>query len=448
MFKLSSFLSGGNERTILVKKNVVFSFILQGVSILCSFLLVPLTLNYLKADEYGVWLTLNSIITWFNVCEIGIGMGLKNKLAESLAVGDYALGKRYVSVTYVVLTLIMAIFVVVFLIVNHFLDWCKILNIHTISSESLSVVVIVVVAFFSINFIVKTIGVILSADQRISYSSLMGVLGSLLSLLIIWVLTKVTSPSLLNVALVFSAAPVLVLIIGSIILFRGRYKNIKPDWRLFDWESAKQLVGLSITFFILQVSSIIVFTTSNIIITQTIGPEEVSTYNICFKYFNIITLAFNLVLGPMWPAYTNAYTLGDMAWISNGIRKSKQIWALLSIGAVIMLAISPIVYKLWIGNSVQIPFYLSLAMTIYVIIGNWNNIFAQMLAGVGKIRLSIINSLFNAIIFIPLSIVLSKSMGVVGVTIAMTLTIFTSTIWQPIQSYKIIHNTARGLWNK
>ena len=446
--KILALLNGGSERSVLVKKNVLLSFILQGLSVLCSFLLVPLTLNYLKADEYGVWLTLNSIITWINVCDIGIGMGLKNKLAEALAHEDYELGKRYVSVTYIVLTLIMAVFFAVFIIVNHFLDWCNILNIHSITSEELSIVVIVVVSFFCINFIIKTIGVILAADQRIAFSSLMGVIGSVISLLVIWILTKVTEPSLMKVACVFSAVPVAVMLGGSFILFRGRYSRIKPDRKLFDWASAKELVNLSITFFILQVAGIITFTTANIIITQTIGPEEVTVYNICFKYFNIITLAFNLVLGPMWPAYTNAYALGDLSWIKSGLKKSRLIWALLSGAALIMLACSPIVYKIWIGDSVQIPFALSLVMAIYVIVGNWNNIFAQMLAGVGKIRLSIINSILNALVFIPLSIYMSRKLGVMGVTLAMLLTILTSTIWQPIQSYKIANNTAKGLWDK
>ena len=448
MVNLISLIKGGSERTVLVKKNILCSFFLQGISIICSFLLVPITLGYLKAEEYGVWLTLNSIITWFNVCDIGIGMGLKNKLAKALAVGDFELGKRYISATYVVLSLIIILFFLIFILVNHFLDWCNILNISSLSSEELSIVVIIVVSFFCINFITKTIGVILAADQRVSISSLIGVAGSVLSLAIIWILTKVTTPSLFNVAIVFSISPIVASSIGSLILFNGRYKRIRPSLKLFNWTYAKELVSLSLAFFILQIASIIVFTTSNIILTHTIGPKEVTVYNICFKYFNIITLVFNLILAPMWPAYTNAYALGDYCWMKNGIKKSTFIWGLLSLGAIIMLLCSPIVYKIWLGDTVFIPFNLSLAMAVYVIIGNWNNIFAQMLAGVGKIRLSIINSIFNAAIFIPLGICLSKSMGVVGITIAMTVTILTSTFWQPIQSLKIINNSAKGIWNK
>ena len=136
MIKAFSLLNKGSERSNLVKKNIIFSFVLRGISVLCSLILVPLTLNYLSADQYGVWLTLNSIVTWFGVCEIGIGMGLKNKLGEALALKDYELGKTYVSLTYALLSIIMIVFFCVFLIVAYFLDWNKILNIHSLSNSS------------------------------------------------------------------------------------------------------------------------------------------------------------------------------------------------------------------------------------------------------------------------------------------------------------------------
>ena len=448
MFFLYKILNRGSERSVLVKKNIFLSFILQGVSIICSFLMLPITLHYLKSEEYGVWLTISSIITWFNVCDIGIGMGLKNKLGEALALKDYELGKKYVSVTYAIFSIIMIGFLAIFIPINYFLNWNSILNITTLNNSELASIVLIVVVFFCLNFIVKIIGIILAANQRLSVGSLMGVISSILSLIIIWIITITVSPSLKIVALVFSSVPFLVSFAGSIYLFNGRYNKIKPNIHSVDFTYARNLVGLSMKFFILQVSSIIVFATANMIITQTIGPKDVTIYNICFKYFNIVTLAFNLLLGPMWPAYTNAYALGDFKWMSNGIKRTQLIWLLSSAGTIILLMISPFVFKVWIGNEVTIPINLSIAMAVYVIISNWNNIYAQMLAGVGKVRLSIINSTFNALIFIPLCFVLSKTYGVMGVTIAMTLTILTSTFWQPIQSLKIIKGTADGIWNK
>lgn len=411
-------------------------------------MLVPLTLNYLSADQYGVWLTLNSIVTWFNVCEIGIGMGLKNRLGEALAVKDYELGKKYVSLTYVLLALITLVFFSIFLVAAFLLDWNKILNIETLSNCQLIEFVIIVVFFFCLSFILKTMSIILEADQRVSYSSFMSVIGTIVILAVIWIMTKTMEPSLSRVAFVFCSIPVFITIMGSIYFFSGRYRMIKPSFNNIDFSYAKNLIGLSLNFFILQVSSIVVFTTSNFIITQTIGPYDVTVYNICFKYFNIITLFFGLILSPMWPAYTNAFALGDIGWIKRGLKKFVLIWIGASLVTLLLLVCSPIFYKLWVGDSVFIPFSLSVVMAIYIVISTWNNIFAQMLAGVGKIRLSIINSVLNAIIFVPICIYLIKTFGIIGVPLAMTVTILTSTFWQPVQCYKIVNRTAKGIWNK
>lgn len=443
-----SFINKGSERYVLLKKNVIFSLFLRGISILCSLILVPLTLNYLSADQYGVWLTLNSIVTWFNVCEIGIGMGLKNKLGEAFALKDYELGKKYVSLTYALLSMIMLVFFVLFLFVAYFLDWNKILNIQSLANSKLLEFVIIVVFFFCLSFILKTLSIVLEADQRVSYSSFMNVIGTLFILLFIWIMTRTMEPSLSRVAFVFCSVPVFITTIGSIYFYYTRYKKIRPSLKSIDFSYANNLIGLSLSFFILQVSSIVVFTTSNMIITQTIGPHDVTVYNICFKYFNVITMFFGLILAPMWPAYTNAFALGDLVWIKKGIKRFVLVWIAASIITLLMLTLSPFAYKLWIGDAVSIPFTLSIAITIYIIVSTWNNIFAQMLAGVGKIRLSIINSILNAIIFVPLCIYLCKNYGIIGAPLSMTITILTSTFWQPVQCLKIVNKTAKGIWNK
>lgn len=99
-------------------------------------------------------------------------------------------------------------------------------------------------------------------------------------------------------------------------------------------------------------------------------------------------------------------------------------------------------------KSVQIPTSLSYIMGIYTIITNWNNIFSQMLAGVGKIRLSLLNSTFNAIIFIPLALYMGELFGIVGITLAMCIVLLTSSFWQPVQCWKIINQKATGLWDR
>ena len=80
-----------------LKKNAIASLLIKGGSVLVGFMLVPITLNYLDQTRYGLWVTITSFLTWFTFFEIGLGSGLKNKLAEAVAKENYELGRTFVS---------------------------------------------------------------------------------------------------------------------------------------------------------------------------------------------------------------------------------------------------------------------------------------------------------------------------------------------------------------
>src|ERR1700761_9345113 len=98
--KIKSQFFGGHARTAKANKNIIYSFLIKGLSIGCPFALVSLTLHYLDKERYGIWLTMASIVGWFSFFDVGIGNGLRNKLSEALAKGDTALAKIYVSTSY------------------------------------------------------------------------------------------------------------------------------------------------------------------------------------------------------------------------------------------------------------------------------------------------------------------------------------------------------------
>lgn len=81
-----NFFTQGDERSLNVKKNIALMILVKGGSILLSLLLVPLTLNYVDNECYGVWLTLSSMVVWISFFDIGINNGLRNRLTEALAI--------------------------------------------------------------------------------------------------------------------------------------------------------------------------------------------------------------------------------------------------------------------------------------------------------------------------------------------------------------------------
>lgn len=448
--RIRVYFTQGHERSLKAKKNIIASFGLKGISVSVGFLLVPMTLNYLDVAQYGLWLTISSIVGWFGFFDIGLGNGLRNKLAEALARKDYPLAKTYVSTTYVILSIIIGGVYLLFLFINPFLDWTKLLNTSPQLGAELSQIVLAVTTFFVLRFVLQLIGVILMADQRPAVNNSFAALGNLIALVAIFIITRVSKGNLLYVSLIFSAAPVMVLTVASFCYFNGQYSFLRPNMKYVSLKYFKSLAGLGGRFFVIQIACLIMFSTDNMIIAQVIGPAGVAPYNIAFKYFGISIMIFTTIVTPFWSATTEAFVQRDILWIKNTVKKLLIVWVLVVLGTIVLLAVSNVFYTFWLGDKVKIPFLLSLFMMLYVVIINWNNIFAFFLNGIGKIRLQLYYGIFVAILNIPLSIIFAKqfNLGSAGVLLATCLCLFSGSILAPLQYYKIINNKARGIWAK
>ena len=125
-------------------------------------------LGYLTPVKYGIWVTVGSVINWLYFFDIGLGNGLRNKLAEALARDEKELGKIYVSTTYAALSIIVIILYLLFLAADKFINWQIIFNSPAGFTNEINTLIIVVFTFFAVNFVVRLIGTVLNADQKSS----------------------------------------------------------------------------------------------------------------------------------------------------------------------------------------------------------------------------------------------------------------------------------------
>jgi len=440
-------LKNGHTRSINLKLNIFFTFILRGFSFASNFLLVPITINYLHPDKYGIWLTLSSIISWFMLFDIGLGHGLRNKLAESLVVKNYILGRIYVSTAFAFLSIIISFLLIVFFITNSFLDWSDLLDAPKEMANELSLVAIFVFMFFSIQFVLRLIGTVLTADQKPVINDLLNVIANILSLIFIYVLTVFTKNSLLLVAITFSAAPVIVFLVAYFVFFYKKYSYLRPSFKYVKFSHIKDLMGLGLQFFIIQIAHLVIYSTSNIIILKNLAAEQVTTYNISFKYFSIISMSFSIVFTPLWSAFTQAYVTNDYTWIRATIKRMNQLWLVSVVLTLLMIFGADYFYKIWIGDKIKIPSLLNYTSALYVIVSNYGSIYMVFLNGFGKLKIQLIGIIIASILFFPLASYLSNKMGVSGVVLASTIAIFIYTFLAPIQYNKIINKKAKGIWN-
>ena len=449
-FSIKSFITEGHERSVKTKKNILTSILIKCISIAISFILIPLALNYLNPVKYGIWLTLTSVIGWFAFFDLGLGNGLRNKLAEALAKNNKELAKTYISTSYAIMSLTIGIIYLLFILVFPLINWSYILNTPHEMNGEINRLIFIVFSFFCLQFIIKLISMILKADQRSAISGGINTFASLLSLIIVFILTKTTEGSLLWLSIGISAANLISPLIATLWYFGTDYRHLIPSLKYVKLSSAKDLMGLGFLFFIMQFAALILFSTDSFIIDQLYGPEEVTPYNIAFKYFSLVTMGFAIVTTPFWTAYTDAYHKQDFKWIKRITKKLMMLWLLIAFGVIGMLLFANTFYEIWIGDSIKIPFILSASMALWVLISSWTSLFGNFLSGVGIIRLSLYHSFAMIILNIPLSIFLAKylNLGSTGVIIGTCICVLPQVFLHPIQYKKIITNTAKGIWSK
>lgn len=447
---VSNLIKRGTTRSRKIKINIAYSAAIKGISILTSFLLVPITLKYLGTEDYGIWLTLSSVIAWFAFFDMGIGNGLRNLFSEAVTLKNTQLAKTYVSTAYAGLAIVLVFSAVLFIVTNIFIDWNTLLNAPASRTYDLNTIAVLIFTLFLFRMELKLISVILLADQRTALSSVFEPAANIISLGAIYLLTLSTSGSLQNFILVVSLSPVIVFSLASVYFFRKEYKQYSPSLKFIELKYLRSLGGLSTKFFLIQIAVLIIFSTDNLIITRILGPQEVTLYNIAFKYFNIVTMAFAIVITPFLPAFTEAYIKDDTQWIRNANGKLLTTWSLVLIAVIAMVLLAKLFYNFWVGDGIIIPFQLNVFMALFILISTWNNIYVYFINSTGKLTIQVIGSLISAFLNIPISIYLARemNMGTSGVILGTCISLFPGVIIGPVQYYKILNKTAKGLWSR
>jgi O-antigen/teichoic acid export membrane protein len=355
-----------------------------------------------------------------------------------------------VSTAYFTIAGISILFVCLGWLAGVWVDWAKLFNTSSELGGQLRILLPLLILFFGLQLIVKLIISIFQGDQHHSIQDKFQFATQAILLISVWLLTKSSVSSLLLFGAIFSSLPLMLLIGLNLFAFNGPYKDFKPKMGLFETKHLKEIGGLGIKFFIIQMAAIVLFSTDNFIITRLFSPEEVVPYNVAYKYFSIIIMGYGILIAPFWSSFTEAFAQKDFAWIKTSVTRIQRIWMLIPLVLTAMVFLADWFYGLWLGERVFVPFSLTISMALFALLITFNQVYVSFINGIGKIRLQLYLSVFTMILNIPLSIFFAKGLdwGPTGIILGTNFCLLYSAVLWPIQYKKIIHNTAKGIWGK
>ena len=117
----------------------------------------------------------------------------------------------------------------ILLLISPYINWCSFLNVNAIYQTEVTKTIQILFVFIALQMIANVFIAVVAAFQKVALSSLFNVIGQLFALIIIFIMTRCIPPALTNLAFAYSMMPVLIVIIASIIFFKGNFKQVSPN---------------------------------------------------------------------------------------------------------------------------------------------------------------------------------------------------------------------------
>jgi O-antigen/teichoic acid export membrane protein len=208
-------------------------------------------------------------------------------------------------------------------------------------------------------------------------------------------------------------------------------------------------MSLGLKFFLMQITSLILFSSSSILISMFFGPSEVVTYNIVFKLFQLPLMLFSIILSPYWTTFTVAFVNMDFDWLRKTVQKLRNLSLIFIILIVLLAIFNQYIFDLWLKSKVKIPVALVWALAIYSAMTIYLSIYSTFLNGIGKIHLTFTLTFLGVLIYI---VTFFSIMNIFHSNLSVVIAIIFSTILglvvQVSQTNRILENRAKGIWNK
>jgi O-antigen/teichoic acid export membrane protein len=387
----------------------------QGIFVLTLLVSVPLTLGYLGAERYGLWMAISSFVGILGFADLGLGNGLLNAISEANGRNDRDAARRYVSSALAMLSAVAVLLACAFAAIYPVVSWREVFNIssrRTIeeAGPSMAVLMACLLAGLPLGIVPKT----QLGYQEGFVNSLWDVAGRVAGLIGLLLVIRFQG-GLPWLVLAICGAPVAANALNGLVLFGVRRPWLRPRFRYVRARAVEGLLRLGLLFFILQVVTAAAYCSDNLIIAHMIGLDAVAQYAVPARLFSVPSMLLGFALTPLWPAYGESIARGDRAWTKRVLFRSMRL-SLAGGGAaaVVLFLTGGWIVKMWAGPLVTPSRGLLAGLGAWLIVSAFGNAVGVFFNGARVIRLQVILAPLMAGAKLVLSVILVSKFGLPG----------------------------------
>jgi O-antigen/teichoic acid export membrane protein len=430
-FDTSSEVGRSYERYRLIALSSSSSLFSKIIVSLIGLISVPLTINYLGKEQFGLWMVVGSLVVWLQLTDFGISNGLVNALAEANGRNDKPAACSYFSTAFYSIAGITLLLVAPIAIIMFFVPWGKALNINSPSLiQDAKYCFGVVGLFFFVNMPLSVGNKALTAYQKGYLVNVTQIVSSLCALLFL-IIAISTRLNLIWLVSLVSVGPVLGNILSWIMLHR-EIPWLRLQLRECSRNALHRVAKSSAPLFLFQIGALIINQSANIILAQLAGLRIVADYNILLKiytFFFSIGISFS---SPFYPAIREAFEKKEKRWVSNAIKRVTAVrLAVLLFPAIPLIFIGDKLIAFWVRQPLSENFGTIgwLCFLICMILSGLSATLSEVLIILDHIFSQLHTVFANAFVFIIFSILLVPQHGLVGFYISFIIGMIYPTLW-------------------
>jgi O-antigen/teichoic acid export membrane protein len=387
--------------------------------------------RYLGAERYGAWVTISTAMAWIALADFGLSSSLTNAVSEGYAKDNRELAGEYVSAGFWSLVVIAVALSLLFFPLWRVIPWDRVFNVQSAQARGeVGPAVAIAFVIFVLNFPFSIVAKVYGAYQEVAIANAWTSAGNVLSLAALIVATRLHA-GLASLIIAVSGSVLFVNMLSAGWLFARAKPWLVPRLGRVTWASVRKLTTLGGMFFVIQIAALLLFQTDNLIIAHYLGAAAVTPYSVTWRLFSYTMIFQTLSSASYWPAYAEAFTRGDRAWVRRTYLGNLRITvASTTILALPLVAVGPWLIRTWAGPAAVPPSSLLPWMALWSVIYAATCSQSAVLASSSRLRGQMVYSMTAAVVNIFASIVLVKQLGVTGAILG-TISAYLSCILVP-----------------
>lgn len=399
------------------------------VTVLCSFIAMPLCLGYLGLQSFGVWATITSIVAVMAFADLGIGNGILNMLSGALGRDDAKAICRITATALVLLSAIGIVWFAVFLVFYNFVRWDDVLGAAgVVPTATVAVAVLILAVTIALNLPTALFQRMQFALQLGYLNGLSQATGGILALAFIYLVTK-TDWGLPGMVAATLAAPLLSTWLSAVWMF-ARTPEIRLAVADFDGAAVRPILKSGGQFLFLGLVFCLCQTSDNLVIANVLGAGAVANFAVHQKYVSPIAFIGGMALTPLWAAYGEALARGDIVWIKRAFKKSVlSLLLIATVLSVFLLFLLPTLMTLWMKGRLAPDLLMAGSLLIWVTVELVGKAISIFLHGMGLVS----QQVWTALIFLPVclgaKVLFAQQYGAPGLVIGTTLAYLAVHAW-------------------